>query len=48
MAEAWCLKCREKKEIKDPKPETMKNGNRGIRGVCPACNTNVFRIDGRA
>lgn len=48
MAEAWCLKCRVKKEIKSPKTVTMKNGNRGIRGVCPVCNTNVFRVVGKA
>jgi Zn finger protein HypA/HybF involved in hydrogenase expression len=42
--EAYCVKCRAKREIKDPKPITMKNGRPATQGVCPVCNTKVFRI----
>jgi len=38
------MKCRAKKEIKDPKRITMKNGRPAIQGVCPTCGTKVFRI----
>jgi hypothetical protein len=42
--EAYCLKCKAKREIQDPKPITMKNGRRAIQGVCPVCSTKIFRI----
>ncbi len=42
--EAYCFKCRAKREIKDPKQVIMKNGKPATQGVCPVCNTKVFRI----
>ena len=44
MAEAYCVKCRSKVEIKDPKAITMKNGRPATQGTCPKCATKVFRI----
>ena len=41
---AYCMKCREKKPIKDPYPDIMKNGRDCVRGSCPTCNTRMFRI----
>ena len=31
-------------EVKDAKATTMKNGKPATQGVCPKCNTKVFRI----
>ena len=42
--EAYCMKCKVKKEIKNPESITMKNGKPATQGVCPVCNTKVFRI----
>lgn len=42
--EAYCVKCREKKEIQNPEQVTMKNGKPATRGTCPTCSTKVFRI----
>ena len=42
--QAYCVKCRAKKEIKDPKSITMKNGKPATQGVCPSCGTKMFRI----
>ena len=42
--QAYCMKCRAKKEIKDPKSIIMKNGRPATQGVCPTCGTKVFRI----
>ncbi len=42
--EAYCFKCRAKKEIKNAKAVTLKNGKAATQGVCPACGTKVFRI----
>jgi hypothetical protein len=44
MAEAYCFKCRAKREIKNPKNVVLKNGKPAIQGVCPVCGTKVFRI----
>jgi Zn finger protein HypA/HybF involved in hydrogenase expression len=42
--EAYCVKCRAKREMKDAKAITMKNGKPATQGVCPACGTKMFRI----
>lgn len=47
MAQAYCMKCRKKVEIKNPQQVRLKNGRPAIQGVCPNCGTKVFRI-GRA
>jgi len=44
MVTAYCMKCREKREIKDPKQVKLKNGRPAVKGSCPKCGTNVFRI----
>ena len=41
---AYCMKCRKKVEIKNPKQITMKNKRPATQGVCPNCGTKVFRI----
>ena len=42
--QAYCVKCRAKKEMKDPKSITMKNGKPATQGTCPSCGTKMFRI----
>lgn len=44
MVEAYCVKCREKRTMKNPEQITMKNGKPATRGVCPNCGTKMFRI----
>jgi hypothetical protein len=46
MTEGYCMKCRQKREIKDAKKITMKNGKPATQGSCPVCGTKVFRIGG--
>lgn len=41
MAEAYCVKCKKKTEIKDPQEVTMKNGRHAIKGTCAVCGTTV-------
>jgi hypothetical protein len=38
------MKCRTKREIKNAKVITMKNGKPASQGVCPVCGTKMFRI----
>ena len=44
MAIAYCIKCRKKVEIKDPKQITLKNNRPAVQGLCAVCSTRVFRI----
>ena len=42
--EAYCVKCRSKREMRNPQAITMKNGRPATHGVCPVCSTRMFRI----
>jgi hypothetical protein len=42
--QAYCVKCRAKREMRNTRPITMKNGKRATQGVCPICGTKMFRI----
>jgi Zn finger protein HypA/HybF involved in hydrogenase expression len=42
--EAYCVKCRTKRSMKDEKKVTMKNGKPATQGVCPTCGTKMFKI----
>lgn len=42
--EAYCVKCKEKVEIKNPQEVIMKNKRTALSGNCPKCGTKVFRI----
>ena len=42
--QAYCFKCKAKREIKNPASVTLKNGKKATLGSCPVCNTKLFRI----
>jgi len=42
--QAYCFKCRAKRDIKNPVSVTLKNGRPAVRGTCSVCGTKVFRI----
>ena len=42
--EGYCVKCREKKAIKDGEVVTTANGRRMAKGICPVCGTKVSRF----
>ncbi len=44
MVEAYCVKCRAKREMKNPKEVTLKNGRPARKGTCSTCGTNMMRI----
>lgn len=41
---AYCVKCRAKREMRDPTPVFMTNGRPATRGQCPACDSGMFKI----
>ncbi len=41
---AYCLKCKEKREMKDPEPLFLANGAPATRGTCTVCGSKLFRM----
>ncbi len=46
--EAYCVKCKAKREMKDAKEVEMANGRKAMKGTCPTCGTGMFKILGKA
>ncbi len=46
MVQAYCVKCKAKREMSDAKEVTMKNGRKAMKGKCPKCGTGMYRIMG--
>ena len=44
MNQAYCFKCKSKKELFAPEEFKMKNGSRAMRGVCSTCGAKLFLI----
>ena len=42
--QAYCLKCRTKRDMQNPTQVTMKNGKQATKGSCPVCSTAMYRI----
>ena len=42
--QAYCFKCRAKREIRDPQPVFASNGTPATQGVCPVCGTKMFKM----
>jgi len=47
----YCVKCKKKQEMENPKEITMKGKGgtkrKAVTGTCPACGTKMFRILGK-
>lgn len=44
--EGYCVKCKKKVKITEPKETTAKNGILMVKGKCPECETTVCRFLG--
>lgn len=42
--QAYCVKCRESREMADAEAVTMKNGKPATKGKCPVCGSGMYRI----
>jgi hypothetical protein len=42
--EGYCVKCREKRQIKDAQQIRTENGRPAMQGTCPVCGTKIFRF----
>lgn len=48
MAQAYCVKCKAKRDMKDEKEVVMKNGRKALKGTCSTCGTGMYKILGKA
>ena len=46
MVTGYCVKCKAKREMKNPVNVTLKNGRKAVKGICPKCGTKMFKIGG--
>ena len=44
VLDAYCVRCREKRPLKDPEPVFTAGGRPATRGTCPVCGTTLFRM----
>jgi hypothetical protein len=44
--QAYCVKCKSKRDMKNEKQITMKNGRQAVSGTCTVCGTKMFKIGG--
>lgn len=42
--EAYCVKCKEKRDMKDATVATMENGRKAAKGTCVVCGTKLTRF----
>lgn len=42
--EGYCTKCKTKREMKNPKQVTLKNGRTAMTGTCAVCGTKMFKF----
>lgn len=48
MAEGYCVKCKEKREMMEPEEVEMKNKRKALKGTCSVCGTKIFKILGKS
>jgi len=49
MPEAYCVKCKAKRDMKDAQEEMNGKGGKkrsAMKGVCPTCGTGMYKILG--
>jgi DNA polymerase II large subunit len=42
--DAYCVKCKTKRELTDAKEVVLKNGRPALKGTCPVCGTSLMRF----
>ena len=40
----YCMKCKQKREMKDAVASKMANGRDCVKGTCSKCGTKMFKI----
>jgi predicted GH43/DUF377 family glycosyl hydrolase len=42
--QGYCMKCRQKREIKNPQDIVLKNKRHAVQGICPKCGTKIVKF----
>lgn len=42
--DAYCVKCKAKRDIQNEEKVTLKNGKPAVKGTCSVCGTNLTRL----
>jgi RNase P subunit RPR2 len=42
--DAYCMKCKTTRKMKDAQEVTMENGRRAAKGTCPECGTKMTKF----
>ena len=42
--EAYCVKCKAKRPIRDAQEVVLKNGRPALKGTCTVCGTKVMKF----
>ena len=42
--EAYCMKCKTRRMMKDAQEVRMENGRRAAKGTCPECGTKMTKF----
>lgn len=45
--QAYCVKCRKKRDMDNITQVRMKNGRKASKGSCAVCGTKMYRIGGK-
>jgi len=41
---AYCVRCKEKKEMSQVEKVILKNGRNALKGICLVCGTKMFKF----
>ena len=44
METAYCVKCKQKREMMNPKLITTKNNRSAMQGICKVCGTKMMKF----
>ena len=44
METAYCVKCRQKRNMKNTKIITTKNNRKALQGICATCGTKMMKF----
>jgi len=44
QVEGYCVKCKTRRVMQDPKAVSTQAGRPAVRGVCPACGSRMFKL----
>ncbi len=42
--EGYCFKCKDKRDMVNPKAEYSAGGSPGTRGTCPVCEGTIYKM----